>query len=107
MDTAVKTAETGYMQRRLVKALEDLSTQYDLTVRNSVGTMVQVSIHPPVIPPVLIPCDMQLQCYHLSRVFKMPLFYCSVRSQSRSTFSGICWSCEEMHVPIPMSILPQ
>lgn len=41
MDTAVKTAETGYMQRRLVKSLEDLATQYDLTVRNSVGDIVQ------------------------------------------------------------------
>ncbi|XP_015775227.1 PREDICTED: DNA-directed RNA polymerase III subunit RPC1-like [Acropora digitifera] len=41
VDTAVKTAETGYMQRRLVKSLEDLATQYDLSVRNSVGDMVQ------------------------------------------------------------------
>eukprot|EP01135_Chromosphaera_perkinsii_P006114 Nk52_evm1s403 gene=Nk52_evmTU1s403 len=41
VDTAVKTAETGYMQRRLMKALEDLSVQYDLTVRNSVGGIVQ------------------------------------------------------------------
>ena len=37
VDTAVKTAETGYMQRRLVKSLEDLCMQYDLTVRNSSG----------------------------------------------------------------------
>lgn len=41
-DTAVKTAETGYMQRRLVKALEDLSVQYDSTVRSSSGSVVQV-----------------------------------------------------------------
>ncbi|XP_062502473.1 DNA-directed RNA polymerase III subunit RPC1-like isoform X2 [Corticium candelabrum] len=41
VDTAVKTAETGYMQRRLVKSLEDLCSQYDLTVRNSVGSVVQ------------------------------------------------------------------
>ncbi|PTD02889.1 hypothetical protein HYE67_010637 [Fusarium culmorum] len=33
VDTAVKTAETGYMSRRLMKSLEDLSTQYDDTVR--------------------------------------------------------------------------
>ena len=33
VDTAVKTAETGYMARRLMKALEDLSLQYDCTVR--------------------------------------------------------------------------
>eukprot|EP01132_Coremiostelium_polycephalum_P002078 gene2078-2564_t len=41
VDTAVKTAETGYMQRRLMKALEDLSTQYDYTVRDSTGGIVQ------------------------------------------------------------------
>jgi DNA-directed RNA polymerase III subunit RPC1 len=41
VDTAVKTAETGYMQRRLMKALEDLSVQYDLSVRNSTGGVVQ------------------------------------------------------------------
>ena len=41
VDTAVKTAETGYMARRLMKALEDLSIQYDSTVRNSENTVVQ------------------------------------------------------------------
>lgn len=35
VDTAVKTAETGYMQRRLMKALEDLCVSYDGTVRAS------------------------------------------------------------------------
>lgn len=41
VDTAVKTAETGYMQRRLIKALEDLSIKYDLSVRTSGGRVVQ------------------------------------------------------------------
>lgn len=41
MDTAVKTAETGYMQRRLVKSLEDLCSNYDTTVRTSMGEIVQ------------------------------------------------------------------
>ncbi|KAI5152358.1 DNA-directed RNA polymerase III subunit RPC1 [Enteropsectra breve] len=42
VDTAVKTAETGYMQRRLMKALEDLSIKYDYTVRNSFNDLVQL-----------------------------------------------------------------
>lgn len=42
VDTAVKTAETGYMQRRLVKSLEDLCVHYDMTVRNSVGDIIQL-----------------------------------------------------------------
>ncbi|KAI9660921.1 MAG: DNA-directed RNA polymerase II subunit RPB1 [Bathelium mastoideum] len=41
IDTAVKTAETGYIQRRLVKALEDVMAKYDGTVRNSLGDVVQ------------------------------------------------------------------
>lgn len=41
VDTAVKTAETGYMSRRLMKSLEDLSSQYDNTVRNSSSGIVQ------------------------------------------------------------------
>ena len=41
VDTAVKTAETGYMSRRLMKSLEDLSVQYDNTVRNSSSSVVQ------------------------------------------------------------------
>ncbi|KAF1809777.1 DNA-directed RNA polymerase III largest subunit [Eremomyces bilateralis CBS 781.70] len=41
VDTAVKTAETGYMSRRLMKSLEDLSCQYDRTVRNSASGVVQ------------------------------------------------------------------
>ncbi|KAG4301444.1 hypothetical protein PCK1_002370 [Pneumocystis canis] len=41
VDTAVKTAETGYMSRRLMKSLEDLSLQYDGTVRNSSSGVVQ------------------------------------------------------------------
>ncbi|CEL93161.1 unnamed protein product [Vitrella brassicaformis CCMP3155] len=41
VDTAVKTADTGYLQRRLMKALEDLSTQYDRSVRTSSGQIVQ------------------------------------------------------------------
>eukprot|EP00055_Hartaetosiga_balthica_P015474 m.91554 g.91554 ORF g.91554 m.91554 type:complete len:1420 (-) comp8874_c0_seq2:1254-5513(-) len=41
VDTAVKTAETGYMQRRLVKALEDLCVHYDSTVRSSNRSVIQ------------------------------------------------------------------
>ena len=41
VDTAVKTAETGYIQRRLVKALEDVMVKYDGTLRNSLGEVIQ------------------------------------------------------------------
>ena len=41
IDTAVKTAETGYIQRRLMKALEDVMVKYDYSVRNSANQVVQ------------------------------------------------------------------
>ncbi|EZG44157.1 DNA-directed RNA polymerase RPB1 subunit [Gregarina niphandrodes] len=41
IDTACKTSETGYIQRRLVKAMEDVLVAYDRTVRNSNGEIVQ------------------------------------------------------------------
>jgi DNA-directed RNA polymerase II subunit RPB1 len=41
IDTAVKTAETGYIQRQMVKAMEDLVTQHDGTVRDARGGIVQ------------------------------------------------------------------
>jgi len=41
IDTAVKTSETGYMQRRLLKALEDLTVQYNNTVTLSNGEIIE------------------------------------------------------------------
>ena len=41
IDTAVKTSSTGYIQRRIIKALEDLMVNYDMTVRNNKGKIVQ------------------------------------------------------------------
>jgi len=41
IDTAVKTSETGYLQRRLVKSMESLCAKYDGTLRTHRGTIVQ------------------------------------------------------------------
>jgi len=41
IDTAVKTSETGYIQRKLIKAMEDLKVNFDLSVRNANGRIVQ------------------------------------------------------------------
>jgi DNA-directed RNA polymerase II subunit RPB1 len=41
IDTAVKTSETGYIQRRLMKSLEDVMVRYDGTTRNSMGHILQ------------------------------------------------------------------
>ena len=41
IDTAVKTSQTGYIQRRLIKGLEDLKVSYDMTVRNNKNKIIQ------------------------------------------------------------------
>ena len=41
IDTAVKTSDTGYIQRRLMKTMEDQHVEHDGTVRNVTGSIVQ------------------------------------------------------------------
>ncbi len=41
VDTAVRTAQSGYMQRRLINALQDLKVDYDGTVRDPTGIIIQ------------------------------------------------------------------
>ncbi|XP_014257443.1 DNA-directed RNA polymerase I subunit RPA1 [Cimex lectularius] len=41
IDTAVKTSRSGYLQRCLVKHLEGLTVGYDMTVRDSDGSVIQ------------------------------------------------------------------
>ncbi|RLE66801.1 MAG: DNA-directed RNA polymerase subunit A' [Thermoprotei archaeon] len=42
VDTAVRTAQSGYMQRRLINALQDLYVAYDGTVRTAHNKVVQL-----------------------------------------------------------------
>ena len=41
VDTAVRTQQSGYMQRRLINALEHLKIEYDHTVRDPHGNIIQ------------------------------------------------------------------
>ena len=41
VDTAVRTSTSGYMQRRLINALQDIKVEYDGTVRNAMGEIIQ------------------------------------------------------------------
>lgn len=59
VDTAVKTAETGYMSRRLMKSLEDLSALYDNTVRNSSNGIVQFTYGGDGLDPMEMEGDAQ------------------------------------------------
>ncbi|GAG35633.1 unnamed protein product, partial [marine sediment metagenome] len=54
IDTAVKTSQTGYIQRRLIKSLEDLKFNYDGTVRNGMGKIIQFSYGDDNIDPMKV-----------------------------------------------------
>lgn len=41
IDTAVRTSDTGYIQRRLIKAMEDIMVYFDMTVRNHKRKILQ------------------------------------------------------------------
>jgi DNA-directed RNA polymerase II subunit RPB1 len=41
IDTAVKTSRSGYIQRKLIKSLEDIMIRYDMTVRNANNNIIQ------------------------------------------------------------------
>lgn len=43
IDTAVKTSSTGYVQRQMIKTMEDLKVHYDYTVRSANGSIVQMA----------------------------------------------------------------
>ncbi|CAG8537130.1 5091_t:CDS:10, partial [Scutellospora calospora] len=69
VDTAVKTAETGYMQRKLMKALEDLAIHYDMSVRNSSGGLVQFyygddGLDPAYLEDEVLPVDLKRNLQH-------------------------------------------
>ncbi len=67
VDTAVKTAETGYMSRRLMKSLEDLSCHYDDTVRSSSSGIIQFQYGDDRLDPVDM--EAKAQPVHFDRTF--------------------------------------
>ena len=54
IDTACKTSQTGYIQRRLIKGLEDLMVHYDMTVRNNKNKIIQYSYGDDNFDPVRV-----------------------------------------------------
>jgi len=54
IDTAVKTSTTGYIQRRLIKGLEDLRVVYDMTVRNNKNKIIQFAYGDDNIDPTKV-----------------------------------------------------
>ena len=56
VDTAVRTSRSGYMQRRLINALEDLKLKQDGTVRNTADSIIQFQYGEDGVDPYRGPC---------------------------------------------------
>jgi len=51
VDTAVRTSQSGYMQRRLINSLLDLVVEYDGSVRSAYGEVVQLAYGEDYVDP--------------------------------------------------------
>ena len=54
IDTAVKTSTTGYIQRRLIKGMEDIMVGYDMVLRTNKGKIVQFTYGDDSVDPVKV-----------------------------------------------------
>lgn len=77
IDTAVKTSQTGYIQRRLIKGLEDLKVEYDMTVRNNKNKIIQFSYGDDGFDPVKVESQplplVQMTLEEIYNHYQMPL----------------------------------
>ncbi|PHT34473.1 hypothetical protein CQW23_26273, partial [Capsicum baccatum] len=89
VDTAVKTADTGYMSRRLMKALEDLAVYYDSTVRNASSCIVQFMYGDDGMNPSQM--EEKKGCpLNFSRLFMKVKATCPPRGEKSLSYSEIC-----------------
>ncbi|KAJ3007733.1 UNVERIFIED_CONTAM: hypothetical protein HDU68_003379, partial [Siphonaria sp. JEL0065] len=107
VDTAVKTAETGYMQRRLMKALEDLTTHYDLSVRNSTGGVIQFTygddgLDPASIESSVQPVEFPRNLLHASSCYlelnEPPLLPCQILEMFEKEKTAKFKNCSDEYV---------
>jgi DNA-directed RNA polymerase II subunit RPB1 len=66
IDTAIQTADSGYISRKLIKAQEDVMVNYDLTVRNSSGHIVQFNYGDDSLDPTKLEKINKIELYELN-----------------------------------------
>jgi len=109
IDTAVKTSETGYIQRRLVKAMEDVKVYYDNSVRNAKGSVIQFmygedgmdgcKIESQFVPTILMNSMDMEQNYHLreSDMLKHHMTDKAFKEIKKSTFERCTTHFKEIY----------
>ena len=66
IDTAIQTAESGYISRKLIKAAEDLMVNYDLSVRNASGNIIQFAYGDDNMDPTKLEHIGKIELYELN-----------------------------------------
>jgi len=66
IDTAIQTAESGYISRKLIKAAEDLMVNYDLSVRNANGNIIQFAYGDDNMDPTKLEHISKIELYELN-----------------------------------------
>lgn len=104
IDTAVKTAETGYIQRRLVKALEDVMVCYDGMVRNSLGDLIQFVCREYGIDSAFIE-KQTIKTFHLNdREFEHN-YRLDVADPTGGFLPGVLWICiDDSSLKLPVKL---
>ncbi|XP_051126697.1 DNA-directed RNA polymerase III subunit 1 isoform X2 [Andrographis paniculata] len=107
VDTAVKTADTGYMSRRLMKALEDLYIQYDGTVRNASSCIVQFKYGSDGMDPAQME-DKKGHPLNFERLFMKAKATCPARDQKSLKIEEIEKIVDQtIDEKLSISILPE
>jgi DNA-directed RNA polymerase beta' subunit len=87
IDTAIQTADSGYISRKLIKAQEDVMVNYDLSVRNSSGHIVQFGYGDDNLDPTKLEKINKIELYELNNEEVDNLYYIDVH-QNRSYFTN-------------------
>jgi len=86
IDTAIKTSETGYIQRRLSKAMEDISVEYDLTVRNGQNGIIEFFYGED---------SMDASCLENQKVFLVKLSDREIQTVFRLNYKSPCFALDK------------
>jgi DNA-directed RNA polymerase beta' subunit len=66
IDTAIQTAESGYISRKLIKAAEDVMVNYDFSVRNANGNILQFAYGDDNMDPTKLEHIGKIELYELN-----------------------------------------
>jgi DNA-directed RNA polymerase II subunit RPB1 len=90
IDTAVKTSQTGYIQRRLIKGLEDLKVEYDMTVRNNKNKIIQFSYGDDGFDPVKVETQLlplvQMTLEEIYNHYQMPTLTANSKTKADDVY---------------------